>query len=138
MSLDALPHTYPFRFVDRTVERTGAGGGRAAAVLSAGSWGARGGPLATGLVAELMAQAALLLSGAGPGPVAGTVLAGFSGVVVERSPEPGDALTVHVAVAGRMGPVVKFDAAVLGPDGERIAAGSFTVRQETTAMETTA
>ncbi len=136
--MEALPHKYPFRFVDRTVERTGAGGGRATAVLSAGSWGAGSGPLPAGLVAELMAQAALLLSGAGPEPVLGGVLAGLAGVVVERAPEPGDALTVRVAVAGRVGSVVKFDAAVLAADGERIASGSFTVRHETGATETTA
>ncbi|MGE5345088.1 MAG: hypothetical protein ACM3JH_03955 [Acidithiobacillales bacterium] len=136
--MESLPHRYPFRFVDRTVERTGAGCGRVAAVLSAGSWGACGGPLPAGLVAELMAQAALLLSGAGPEPALGAVLAGLSGVVVERAPEPGDALTVRVVVAGRMGSVVKFDAAAFGADGTRIAAGSITVRQETTARETTA
>ncbi|MGE5344555.1 MAG: hypothetical protein ACM3JH_01260, partial [Acidithiobacillales bacterium] len=79
-----------------------------------------------------------LLSGAGPEPALGGVLAGLSGVLVECAPEPGDALTVRVAVAGRMGAVVKFDAAVFGADGRRIAAGSITVRQETTARETTA
>jgi 3-hydroxymyristoyl/3-hydroxydecanoyl-(acyl carrier protein) dehydratase len=132
-SLDPLPHGYPFRFVDRSVERSGAAGGKVTALVSAGGRVASGGPLPAGLVAELMAQAALLLSGAGPDPVRGVVLAGLSDVHVERAPEAGDALTVRVALSGRMGPVVKFEAAVLGAGGGRIAAGSFTVRLETPA-----
>ena len=138
MRLEPLPHVYPFRFVDRTVERAGAGGGRVAAVLTAGGRGASGGPLSVGLVAELMAQAALLLSRAGPEPVSSGILAGLSGVAVERAPQPGDALTVRVAPSRRMGPVVKFEAEVLDADGGRIAAGSFTIRQGTPATEATA
>ncbi len=113
------------------MERTGEGSGRVAAVLSAAGRGASTGALPAGLVAELMAQAALLLSGTGRSGV----LAGLSGVVIERPPGPGDALTVHVAVAGRMGPVVKFEAALFGADGVRVAGGSFVIRLGRSATE---
>lgn len=133
--MEPLPHRYPFRFVDRTIERTGTGGGRVSALLTAGGRAACGGPLSAGLVGELMAQAALLLSGGGPEPVGGSVLAGFSDLVVESAPEPGETLTVRVGVAGRVGPVVKFEAAVHGSGGGRVASGTFTIRQETSSPE---
>lgn len=135
-SFEPLPHGYPFRFVDRTVERTGEGSGRVTAVLSAGGRGASGGALPAGLVAELMAQAALLLSGTDPELGRSGFLAGLSEVTVARAPGPGDALTVEVLVGGRMGPVVKFDASVFSADGVRIAGGSVTVRQGSRGAET--
>ena len=130
MRLETLPHVYPFRFVDRTVQRTGPGAGRVAALLTAGGRSVSSGPLGAGHVAELMAQAALLLARGGPEPVREGVLAGLSGLAIDRPPEPGDALTVHVAVAGRLGSVVKLEATVVDADGGRIASGSFTIRQE--------
>jgi 3-hydroxymyristoyl/3-hydroxydecanoyl-(acyl carrier protein) dehydratase len=136
MSIEPLPHGYPFRFVDRTLERRGKGSGRVTAVLSGGGRGASGGALPTGLLAELMAQAALLLSGTDPEVGRSGFLAGLSDLTVARSPGPGDALTVTVAIGGRMGPVVKFDASVFGGDGVRIAGGSVTVRQGSRGEET--
>ncbi|HQR67926.1 MAG TPA: hypothetical protein PLB02_11070, partial [Thermoanaerobaculia bacterium] len=100
---DALPHAFPFRFADRTVERTGSGGGSVRALVSAGGRGVSGGHLSGPLVGELMAQAALLVSGADPEPGHAGLLAGFSDLSVVREPVPGDALTVDVAVAGRLG-----------------------------------
>jgi 3-hydroxymyristoyl/3-hydroxydecanoyl-(acyl carrier protein) dehydratase len=87
-------------------------------------------------MAELMAQAALLLSGTDPELGRSGFLAGLSDVTVTRAPGPGDALTVEVAVGGRMGLVVKFDASVFGADGVRIAGGSVTVRQGARGAET--
>ena len=135
MRFEPLPHAWPFRFADGTLERTGAGCGRVRAVVSAGGRGASGGMLPGGLVGELMAQAALLVSGTDPDLGRSGFLAGFSGVSVERPPLPGDSLTIDVAVAGRMGPVVKFHASVRDAGGAPIASGSFTVRRGETAPE---
>ncbi|HUM02962.1 MAG TPA: hypothetical protein VL084_11790 [Thermoanaerobaculia bacterium] len=133
--MEALPHQYPFRFADRTVERTGPGAGRVRAVVSAGGRGVSGGILSGALVGELMAQAALLVAGADPEPGKSGFLAGFSDLSLERPPLPGDVLTIDVAVAGRMGPAVKFDASVRDAGGARVASGSVTVRRGESAPE---
>lgn len=136
MRFEPLPHAFPFRFVDRVVERTGAESGRVRAVVSAGGRGASGGHLAGPLVGELMAQSALLLSGTDPELGRTGFLAGLSDVSVERAPVPGDALTVDVAITGRLGAVVKFEASVHDAGGARIAGGTFTVRRGDAATET--
>lgn len=128
-SFEPLPHRYPFRFADRTVERTGEGSGSVRAVLSSGGRVAAAGPLQAGFAGELMAQAALLLSGTDADLGRTGFLAGLSDVVVVRPPGPGDALTVNVSVAGRMGAVVKFDASVRDERGALVARGSLTVRE---------
>ena len=135
MSIEPLPHAWPFRFAERTLERTGAGAGRVRAVVSAGGRGASAGIVPGGLVGELMAQAALLVSGTDPDLGRSGFLAGFSDVSVERPPVPGDTLTIDVVVAGRMGPAVKFDASVRDAGGARVARGSFTVRRGEPAPE---
>lgn len=128
-SFEPLPHRWPFRFADRTVQRTGEGSGSVRAVLSAGGRTAAAGKLTAGLVAELMAQAALLLTGTDADLGRSGFLAGLSDVVVVRPPEPGDALTVDVSVAGRMGAVVKFDASIHDDGGALVATGAVTVRE---------
>jgi hypothetical protein len=134
-SFEPLPHAWPFRFADRTVERTESGGGSVRALVSAGGRGVSGGYLPGPLVGELMAQAALLVSGADPEPGHAGLLAGFSDLSVVRAPVPGDALTVDVAVAGRLGAAVKFEASVQDAVGARIASGSLTVRRGGPAPE---
>lgn len=123
-----LPHTYPFRFADRVVERTGPAEGRVLAAVTAGARGLNGAgsPL---LLGELIAQAALLLSGGDPESFKGGFLAGISGFSVERSPEPGDLLTVDVKLAARLGPVVRFEGVIRDGEGRRVASGAVTVRQ---------
>lgn len=111
------------------MQRTGEGTGSVRAVVSAGGRAAAAGTLSAGLVAELMAQAALLLSQADADLGRSGFLAGLSDVVVVRPPGPGDALTVNVSVAGRMGAVVKFDASVLDGSGTLVARGAVTVRE---------
>jgi 3-hydroxymyristoyl/3-hydroxydecanoyl-(acyl carrier protein) dehydratase len=135
MRFEPLPHAYPFRFADRTVERTGPGAGRVRAVVSAGGRGVSGGIFPGALVGELMAQAALLVSGADPDLGKSGFLAGFSDLTVERPAFPGDVLTIDVAIAGRMGPAVKFDASVRDAEGARVASGSVTVRRGESAPE---
>jgi len=132
---EPLPHTYPFRFADRTVERTSPAAGRVRALISAAGRGVSDDAFGGALVAELMAQAALLLSGGDPEIGRSGFLAGFSDVSFERPARPGDALTVDVAMAGRMGPVARFEATVRDDAGALVAKGSFTVRQGTPAGE---
>ncbi len=134
MTIESLPHRYPFRFVDRTLERTGPASGRVRALVSAGGRAASGGALEAALIGELMAQAALLLDGGEPGKGRSGFLAGFSGLSVGRPVRPGDALVVDVAVAGRLGPAVRFDATAFGEAGDLVATGSFTVRRGDAAV----
>jgi 3-hydroxymyristoyl/3-hydroxydecanoyl-(acyl carrier protein) dehydratase len=128
MTVEALPHAYPFRFADRTLERTGPAAGRVRALVSAGGRGTSGGMFERALVGELMAQAALLLEGGDPQIGRSGFLAGFSDLSVEREARAGDALTVDIAISGRMGPVVRFDATVRNDAGGLVERGSFTVR----------
>jgi 3-hydroxymyristoyl/3-hydroxydecanoyl-(acyl carrier protein) dehydratase len=132
---ELLPHVYPFRFADRTVERTSPAAGRVRALISAAGRGACSGAFGGALVAELMAQAALLLSGGDPEIGRSGFLAGFSDVTFERPARPGDALTVDVVMAGRMGLVARFEATVRDDAGTLVAKGSFTVRQGTGVEE---
>ncbi len=111
------------------MRRTGEGTGSVRAVVSAGGRAASAGMLTAGQVAELMAQAALLLSRTDADLGRSGFLAGLSDVVVVRPPGPGDALTVNVSVAGRMGAVVKFDASIHDGDGALVATGALTVRE---------
>ncbi len=126
--VEPLPHGFPFRFADRTVERTGPASGRVRAVVSAGGRGVSPLGFPSPLVGELMAQAALLLEGGDPEIGRSGFLAGFSGVSVARVPQAGDRLTVDVKLAGRLGAVVKFDATVTDDAGRLVAGGSFSVR----------
>ena len=87
------------------------------------------GPLTAGVAGELMAQAALLLSGTDADLGRSGFLAGLSDVVVIRPLVPGDVLTVKVSVTRRMAAVVKFDASVLDGDGALVARGAVTVRE---------
>ncbi len=129
MTIEPLPHGYPFRFVDRTLERTGPTSGRVRALVSAGGRGASGGALGGALIGELMAQAALLLGGGDPEAGRTGFLGGFSGLSVRRPVLPGEALVVDVAVSKRLGPAVRFDATAFGEAGDVVATGSFTVRK---------
>jgi hypothetical protein len=126
--VEALPHAFPFRFADRTVERTGPASGRVRAVVSAGGRGVSPPGLPPSLVGELMAQAALLLEGGDPEIGRSGFLAGFSGVSVARVPQAGDCLSVDITLAGRLGAAVKFEATVTDDAGRLVAGGSFSIR----------
>ncbi len=80
---------------------------------------------------ELIAQAALLLQGGDAELGRSGFLAGFSDVQIHRIPEAGDVLTVEVAMAGRLGPVVKFDGSITDDSGRAVASSGITVRQGT-------
>jgi len=128
-AIEPLPHTFPFRFADRTAEKTGPASGRVEAVVSAGGRGVSPLGLPASLVGELMAQAALLLDGGDPEIGRSGFLAGFSEISIARVPQAGDRLVVDVRLAGRLGAVVKFDANVTDDAGRLVAGGSFSVRK---------
>lgn len=125
--MEPLPHAYPFRFAERTLERTGQASGRVRAGVTAGSWA--GTPLAPALLAELIAQAALLLEGGDVELGKRGFLAGVSDLSVERIPEAGDQLEISVSLAGAFGPAVRFDGRIVDDSGRAVASGSVTVRR---------
>jgi 3-hydroxymyristoyl/3-hydroxydecanoyl-(acyl carrier protein) dehydratase len=126
-----LPHAYPFRFVDTvaTPPDPAFTVGRVRARVSANGRGAMGeswrSPL---LYAEAIAQAALLLRGGDPERARSGFLAGIENFSAERSPIAGETLDVTVRLAGRFGPVVRFDGEVASA-GETLARGSVLVRE---------
>jgi len=112
---DSLPHTYPFRFVDRAVasedgDRTAA---RTLVRVSANARAAMGerwfSPL---LYVEAIAQSALWLQPGGADAARRGFLAGIEGFEFERPPEAGESLEIEVRLAGRFGAVAKFEGRV--------------------------
>jgi 3-hydroxymyristoyl/3-hydroxydecanoyl-(acyl carrier protein) dehydratase len=132
MTSAGLPHGYPFRFVDTVSEEAGAdfSSGRVRARISANGRGAMGeawrSPL---LMAEAVAQAALLLEGGGSEAASRGYLAGLEGFEFARSPRAGDTLEIRVRLAGRFGAVAKFEGEVVSQEGESIARGAVLVRK---------
>ncbi len=126
-----LPHAYPFRFVDTVLDRTSGEsfGGTVSTRLTAnarGAMGARwGSPL---LLAEALAQAALLLQDGDAEAGRKGFLAGIDGFEVSRVPEAGESLQVVVRLAARFGAVIKFEGEVKSGT-ESVARGAILVRQ---------
>jgi 3-hydroxymyristoyl/3-hydroxydecanoyl-(acyl carrier protein) dehydratase len=131
----ALPHTYPFRFIDAVAASAtespsnSSWQGSVRARLSTNSWAARdGGAPPSLLFAEMIAQAALLLEGGDPEAGRRGFLAGIDGFEVVRQPRAGDSLSISVRLAARFGAVLKFEGEVES-SGETIARGAVLVRK---------
>lgn len=129
MDFQPLPHAFPFRFADAVLEKTGPAEGRVRATVTAGAAAVRATGFPGAALAELVAQSALLLEGGDPALSRKGFLAGISGFSVERLPEPGDVLTVDVAIAGRLGDTVKFEGVVRDAEGGAVARCAVTVKQ---------
>ena len=133
--LPGLPHAYPFRFVESVVEPRNADFSRGSVrvAVSANGRAAAGeewqSPL---LLAEAIAQSALMLEGADPEIGRTGFLAGIDAFEVSRAPRAGETLEVRVRLAARFGALVKFDGEVLCGT-ESLARGSVLVRQGTAA-----
>ena len=131
MTAADLPHTYPFRFVETILEERSPdfSRGTVKANVSANGAASRGGawqsPL---LLAEAIAQAALLLEGGGAEAGRRGYLAGIEAFEAARSPEPGESLTVQVRIAARFGAIVRFEGEVRSGE-ESLARGSVLVRR---------
>jgi 3-hydroxymyristoyl/3-hydroxydecanoyl-(acyl carrier protein) dehydratase len=129
MAIEPLPHTYPFRFVDRTVEVTGPASGRVRAVVTAGQRFPAYALPAT--LCEMLAQAVLLIEGGDADLGRSGFLTGISDFQIERLPGPGDILTIDVRLAGRLGSTVKFEGVIRDDAGQKVAAGALTVKKGT-------
>src|ERR1700682_919611 len=122
MTTGGLPHAYPFRFVDPVLEKPSrrSSPGRVRVRVTANGRAAMGemwrSPL---LLAEAIAQAALLLEGGDPESFRDGFLAGIDGFEATRAPRAGETLSVRVRLAARFGAIVRFDGEVLS-EGETI------------------
>lgn len=131
MGTAALPHAYPFRFVDIVTRPAGPGftGGRVLARVTSNGRAAMGeGWRSPMLLAETIAQAALLLEGGDPEAGRRGYLAGIHDLSVTRPPRAGETLEIEVGLAGRFGAVLRFDGSV-SAGGEVLARGSVLVRK---------
>jgi 3-hydroxymyristoyl/3-hydroxydecanoyl-(acyl carrier protein) dehydratase len=136
----ALPHAYPFRFVDSILESVpelaagGAAGGpewkgRVKTGLSANGRAAAGGSWGSPMLyAEAIAQAALLLEGGDAETARQGFLAGIDGLQIRRPAQAGETLAISVRLAARFGAIVKFDGEVRSND-ELLAQCSVLVRK---------
>lgn len=128
-----LPHAYPFRFVETVREPRNEDFSRGAVrvAVSANARAAAGeawsSPL---LLAEAIAQSALLLEGGDPEVGRTGFLAGIDGFQASRAPRAGETLEVRVRLAARFGAIVKFDGEVFC-GAESLARGSVLVRRGT-------
>lgn len=114
-----LPHTFPFRWIDRVSD------GVARVELSANSFWLRGGSgLAAPFCAEIFAQAAALLLAPAREPVSSSRwLAGIENLTLERPLLAGEQLEVHVATRARFGAVIQVEGELRSPAGV-VARGS--------------
>lgn len=132
MARAGLPHAYPFRFVDTVTENAGAdfSAGRVCVRISANGRAAMGeewrSPL---LLAEAVAQSALLLEGGDAEAARRGFLAGLEGFEFARSPRAGETLEIRVRLTARFGAVARFDGEVLA-GGDAIAKGAVLVRKD--------
>ncbi len=125
-----LPHVYPFRFVERTVEKRGPAEGCVRALVTGnGRRTDADGFLPPLTLVEVIAQSALLLEGGDPGIGRSGFLAGVSDFVFDRAPETGDLLSVDVRIVAVLGPIVRFEGTVTDADGRRVCTGAVTVRK---------
>jgi hypothetical protein len=129
--LPRLPHAYPFRFVETVLEPPDAAfsGGRVRIAVSANGRSSAGegwqSPL---LLAEAIAQSALLLEGGDPELGRRGFLAGVERFEAVRPPRAGETLEVRVRLSARFGAMAKFDGEVFC-GAEALARGSVLVRQ---------
>jgi 3-hydroxymyristoyl/3-hydroxydecanoyl-(acyl carrier protein) dehydratase len=137
MARAGLPHDYPFRFVDTVSQEAGPGFSasdrRVRVRISANAWGTMGegwrSPL---LLAEAVAQSALLLEGGDAEAARRGFLAGLEGFTFARSPRAGETLEIRVRLAARFGAVARFDGEVHSldeGDADAIATGAVLVRK---------
>jgi 3-hydroxymyristoyl/3-hydroxydecanoyl-(acyl carrier protein) dehydratase len=127
---DELPHVYPFRFVERTLEKRGPAEGRVRALVTVNGRRTEAGEALPPLtLVEVVAQAALLLEGGDPGMGRSGFLAGVSDFTFETAPRSGDLLEVDVRIAGVLGPIVRFEGTVTDGEGRRVCSGAVTVKK---------
>ncbi len=131
MNATALPHGYPFRFVDAVVRDRNADFSQGTVSLRVSAngraamgecWGS------TLLLGEAIAQSALLLEGGDAALGRRGFLAGLDALELSRRPRAGETLLVDVRLAGQFGAMAKFEGHVRSGD-ESLARGSILVRK---------
>ena len=133
----AFPHAYPFRFVDRISEARDArfSMGRVRVRVTANARGAMGATWGSPLLlAEAIAQAALLLEGGDAELGRRGFLAGIQEMSFERAPRAGETLEVEVRLSDRFGAIVRFEGRVFSGE-EVLARGRVLVRKGETAPD---
>ena len=132
MSAADVPHAYPFRFVDVVRRAPGPdfSEGRVSAAITANGRFAGSGEegAAPALMAEAVAQAALLLQGGDPEVGRRGFLAGIEAFQVDRLPQPGETLEIDVRLVARFGSIVRFEGEVRS-GSETLARGGILVRR---------
>ena len=129
--LAPLPHQYPFRFVDTVLEERDAtfSRGRVSMTVTANQRACSGPDWGMSLLlAEVIAQSALLLEGGDPEIGRSGFLAGIERFTVDRSPSPGERISVEVSLIARFGSVVRFAGRIDGDPGP-VARGEIIVRR---------
>lgn len=130
MALAPLPHVYPFRFVDTVArERDETFSAGSVELVVSSDQRACSGPQWSSplLLAEVIAQSALLLQGGDPEVGRSGYLAGISNFEAQRGPRPGERLAVDVVLVARFGSTLKFRGVIKAGD-EELAAGEILVR----------
>ena len=128
-----LPHAYPFRFVETVLEPKDESfsRGTVGVAVSANARAAAGEQWASPLLlAEAIAQAALLLEGGDPEIGRTGFLAGIEGFEASRCPRAGEKLEVRVRLAAKFGAIVKFEGEI-AYGSERLARATVLVRRGT-------
>lgn len=126
-----LPHAYPFRFVDAVATERNAdfSAGSVTVRVTSNARASMGeGWMSPLLLAEAIAQSALLLEGGDADLGRRGFLAGIEGLELLRSPMAGETLSVDVRLTARFGAMVRFDGTVRSGE-ETIARGAVLVRK---------
>jgi 3-hydroxymyristoyl/3-hydroxydecanoyl-(acyl carrier protein) dehydratase len=114
----ALPHRFPFLFVDRRrADRA------IVALTLGGTWQRAGGAMPLSLLVEAMAQAAAVILEDPRGERRELVLAGLEAVELSAPARPGDRLEIEVRLEARLGGVVRV-AAIASREGATVARGA--------------
>ena len=135
METRPLPHVYPFRFVESVVRERDARfeGGEVSAAVTFGQRACTGPDWRSPfLLAEVIAQSALLLEGGDAEIGKSGFLAGLDNFVLSRPPSPGERLTVRIDLLATYGLFAKFGG-VVSSEGEEIARGEILVRRGSAA-----
>ena len=131
MEPQPLPHVFPFRFVESVIRERNEKfeGGEVSAAITAGQRACAGpGWRSPFLLAEMIAQSALLLEGGDVGIGRTGFLAGLDNFELQRTPEPGERLTIRIDLLATFGLFAKFGGVVTCPRGE-VARGEILVRR---------
>jgi 3-hydroxymyristoyl/3-hydroxydecanoyl-(acyl carrier protein) dehydratase len=133
MELPPLPHVYPFRFVESVVRERDEHfqGGEVSASVTVGERACSGtGWQSPFLLAEMIAQSALLLEGGDAEIGKGGFLAALDNFEILRSPSPGEKLRIRVDLVATYGLFAKFAGRVSSSEEQsEIARGEILVRR---------